>query len=171
VERAEPSAGHLALVELETLVPDFTLITQNVDGLHGRAGSSRVLELHGNITRTKCSVEGVLVEKYEEDVTPPVCANCGAPLRPDVVWFGEVLPAGVMKDAASAARSCDLFLSVGTSSLVYPAAGLPYEALMHGATVVEVNPDETPLSAEAHYSLRGKAGDCLLALITTAFPS
>ncbi len=166
VERTEPNAGHLALVELEDLVPDFALITQNVDGLHGRAGNIGVIELHGNITRTKCSMEGEIVEEYEEDASPPVCPNCGAPLRPDVVWFGEMLPPAAMETASNAARTCDLFLSVGTSSLVYPAAGLPREALASGATLVEINPDETPLTAYAHYSLRGKAGDCLPSLVS-----
>ena len=171
VGRATPNAGHLALVQLEDLVPQLTLITQNVDGLHSRAGSTEVIELHGNIMRTKCSAEGVIAGVYDEGETPPVCVNCGAPLRPDVVWFGEMLPAGAMESASSAARSCDLFLSVGTSSLVYPAAGLPHEALVGGATVVEVNADETPLTAYAHYVLRGRAGHGLPALAASAFPA
>jgi len=136
-----------------------------VDGLHARAGSENVIELHGNILRTRCSVEGVAVEEYETGAEPPVCPNCGAPLRPDVVWFGEMLPSGAMEAASAAARGCDLFLSIGTSGLVYPAAGLPREALAHGATVAEVNPDETPLSADARHALRGRAGGILPALV------
>lgn len=96
---------------------------------------------------------------------PPVCQSCGALLRPDVVWFGEMLPAGAMESASEAARGCDLFLSVGTSSLVYPAASLPYEALAHGATLVEINPDETPLTPHAAYSLRGGSGEVLPRLV------
>lgn len=165
VERAGPNAGHLALSELEDLVPDITLITQNVDGLHSQAGSRNVIELHGNIMRTKCSVEGVIVEEYDDGAAPPVCKSCGAPLRPDVVWFGEALPAEAIEIASSAARGCDVFLSVGTSSLVYPAAGLPHEALAHGAIIVEVNPDETPLTGHVHHSLRGTAGDILPRLL------
>jgi NAD-dependent deacetylase len=165
VEKAHPNPGHRALAQLEALVPDFTLITQNVDGLHARAGSQNVIELHGNILRTKCSVEGMSVEEYENDASPPLCPNCGAPLRPDVVWFGEMLPHEAMEAASAAARGCDLFLSIGTSSLVYPAAGLPREALAHGAAVAEINLDETPLSADVRHALRGKAGDLLPAFV------
>lgn len=164
VGEAEPNPGHYALAELEQKIPNFTLATQNVDGLHRRADSENVLELHGNILRTICSVEGVEVEPPGDEVLAP-CPNCGAPLRPDVVWFGEMLPAGVMEAAAEAARDCDVFLSVGTSSLVYPAASLPYEALSAGATVVEVNPDETPLTRQVTHSLRGRAGEVLPELV------
>lgn len=161
VQKAPPNPGHLALARMESRVSEFTLITQNVDGLHRRAGSEDVLELHGNITRSKCSVEGVFVEPEETDEAPPPCPNCGAPLRPDVVWFGEALPQNALARASEASRTCDVFLSVGTSSLVYPAASLPFEALEAGATVVEVNPDETPLTAQAHFALRGHAGEVL----------
>jgi NAD-dependent protein deacetylase/lipoamidase len=161
VERSEPNAGHLALAELERRLPAFDLLTQNVDGLHQRAGSRRVTELHGNILRSQCSLEGTIVDDYAPGEAPPPCPRCGAPLRPDVVWFGEALPAEAFKAAFEAARACDLFLSVGTSSLVYPAAGLPLEALGNGAVLVEVNPDETPLSAQANHVLRGPAGEML----------
>ena len=171
VKKAHPNPGHRALAQLGSLVPDFALITQNVDGLHARAGSENVVELHGNILRTKCSVEDVNVEEYEVGVSPPVCPNCGAPLRPDVVWFGEMLPSGAMEAASASAQSCDLLLSVGTSGLVYPAAGLPREALACGATVVEVNLDATPLTVDTHHALRGRAGDLLPALVATAFPA
>lgn len=161
VKKAEPNPGHTALAELECRVPEFTLITQNVDGLHGRSGSENVLELHGNITRSKCSVEDVVVEPEDTGESPPPCPNCGAPMRPDVVWFGEMLPQNALMRASEAARSCDFFLSIGTSSLVYPAASLPFEALEAGATVAEVNPDETPLTTQAHFALRGPAGEVL----------
>lgn len=166
VMEARPNPGHLAIAELEHLVPEFTLITQNVDGLHQRAGSRDVIELHGNILRSKCSVEGITVENYEEAEKPPCCPSCGAPLRPDVVWFGEVLPFAAIEAASEAARASDLFLSVGTSSLVYPAASLPYEALENGATLVEINPQETPLTAHAGYSVRALAGEVLPELVS-----
>ena len=169
VNRARPNPAHGALVEMERRLPSFTLVTQNVDGLHGRAGSENVLELHGNILRTRCSFEGEAVEPEETDAAPPPCPNCGAPLRPDVVWFGEALPREALEAASDAARDCDLFLSVGTSSLVYPAAALPYEALQSGAMLVEINPDETPLTPHAAYSLRGPAGSMLPGLVAGAF--
>lgn len=166
VMEACPNPGHRAISELERLVPEFTLITQNVDGLHQRAGSSRVIELHGNILRSKCSVEGITVEYYEGAEKPPCCPSCGAPLRPDVVWFGEMLPIEAIEAASEAARGSDLFLSVGTSSLVYPAAALPYEALENGATLVEINPEETPLTPHAGYSVRALAGEALPELVS-----
>jgi NAD-dependent deacetylase len=170
VSEAEPNPGHRALAELEGRVPDFTLITQNVDGLHRRAGSENVIELHGNILRSRCSWEGETVEPEEGGAVPPMCPNCGAPLRPDVVWFGEMLPAGAFEAASEAARECEVFLSVGTSSLVYPAAALPYEALESGATLVEVNPSETPLTGHADHVLDGPAGEVLPELVRGAFP-
>lgn len=168
ISEAEPNPGHEALVELERRVPAFTLVTQNVDGLHQESGSRNVIEVHGNIRRTRCSGEGVLVELDETSALPPVCPNCGSLLRPDVVWFGEMLPAGAFEAASEAARGCDLFLSIGTSSLVYPAAGLPHEALASGATLVEINPRETPLTLYADYSLRGGAGEVLPELVRRA---
>ena len=166
VGQAEPNAGHLALAELERRVPTFSLATQNVDGLHRRAGSENVLELHGNIVRSKCSVEGLEAEPRAGDESmPPSCPNCGAFLRPDVVWFGEALPEDAFAEASEAARSCDVFLSVGTSSLVYPAASLPPVAARSGAMLVEVNPDDTPLTPRVDYALRGRAGEVLPALV------
>lgn len=171
VSKAKPNPGHLALAELERRVTNFTLITQNVDGLHRRAGSESVLELHGNIMRSRCSAEGVAIEPEESDEVPPTCPNCGAPLRPDVVWFGEALPRYALISASEAARNCDLFLSVGTSTLVYPAASLPFEAMESGATVVEINPDDTPLTESAHFALRGNAGDMLPAIVEAVYCS
>lgn len=169
VQGAEPNAAHTALAELERRVPRFTLVTQNVDGLHRRAGSQNVLELHGNILRTLCSAEKLPVEPDEHTEGTPVCPNCGAPLRPGVVWFGESLPESELAAASEAVRECDLLFSIGTSGLVYPAAALPYDARNTGAKVVEINPDETPLTKIADFSLRGKAGDVLPALIRSAF--
>ncbi|MCK6627411.1 MAG: NAD-dependent deacylase [Anaerolineae bacterium] len=166
VAKAEPNPGHLALAQLEAYFSahngHFTLITQNVDGLHQQAGSQNVIELHGNINRTKCFEEEVIVEAWPPtDDVPPACPYCGGYLRPDVVWFGENLSAAALVAASSAAQTCDVFLSIGTSGLVQPAASLPYLALRHGAVVVEINPDETPLTAQATYVFDGPAGQVL----------
>ena len=170
VEGASPNPGHEALAELERRVPEFALMTQNVDGLHRRAGSQRVIELHGNIMLSKCSREGVVVESRTDDPeVPPTCSHCGALLRPDVVWFGEMLPQEAFEEALMAARNCDLFFAIGTSSLVQPAASLPFEALRGGVSVVEVNPDETPLTRHVEYGLRGQAGELLPALVSAAY--
>ncbi len=162
VDKVKPNPGHYALVELEKTATDFLLITQNIDNLHQQAGNRNIIELHGNIKRVKCFKEGTVVSQWQEtgDV-PPRCPDCGNYLRPDVVWFGEMLPFGAMEKATEAARSCDVFFSVGTSSVVYPAAYLPYDALRRRATVIEVNPEETPLTEHAHYHLQGKAGEVL----------
>jgi NAD-dependent deacetylase len=169
VARAAPNAGHLALAELERRVPSMTLVTQNVDGLHQRAGSQVVIELHGNISRTKCSREGIVVESWAETGdAPPRCPQCGGFLRPDVVWFGESLPVRALQTAIEAAGACDLFFSIGTSGVVEPAASLPYEALRHGAQVVEINPDVTPLTAHATLALHDPAGQVLPALLRAA---
>jgi NAD-dependent deacetylase len=170
VRNTEPNPGHRALVDMEQRVPTFTLITQNVDSLHRRAGSRWVLELHGNLFRTKCLVEDTVVKTWEDSgETPPRCPRCGAWLRPDVVWFGEALPAAVLAEAEAATAQCELFLSIGTSALVYPAAELPFMALGRGATVVEINPQPTPLSRHASFNLRNAAGDVLPQLITAVW--
>ncbi|MCA9998430.1 MAG: NAD-dependent deacylase [Anaerolineales bacterium] len=178
VAKAEPNAGHRALVGLAQLVPRLTLITQNVDGLHTRAGSTDVIELHGNLTRCTCLAAGHLVDAAlvdaalpgETAVSPPLCPHCGSPLRPDVVWFGENLPRAALQQAVAASQSCDLFLSVGTSSLVQPAASLPLEALERGKTAVEINPQPTPLAPYMDYVLRGSAGTVLPALVAALDP-
>ena len=171
VGAVQPNPGHLALAELERRIPHFLLVTQNVDGLHQRAGSRDVVELHGNITRTRCFEEDVLVEKWQDTgEVPPRCPRCGGRLRPDVVWFGEMLPPGAFEAAARAATACEVFLSVGTSALVYPAASLPFTALEAGAIVIEVNPEETPLTHKATFSPRGPSGVVLPALLKAVWP-
>jgi len=167
VAGAKPNPAHLALAEAEELFRDFHLITQNVDGLHQRAGSRNVIELHGNLTRTKCFDEETIVSSWPDtgDV-PPKCPDCGGRLRPDVVWFEEALPEKEMELATQASVACEVFLSIGTSTVVYPAAALPTEALRHGAVVVEVNPQPTPLTAQAHFVLAGAAGLVLPRLLT-----
>lgn len=159
VSEAKPNPAHVTLAAMEKFFPEFHLITQNVDGLHQRAGSRNVIELHGNITRTKCYTEDVVVSEWKEtgDV-PPKCPRCGGLLRPDVVWFEEPMPEVETAQAVQVSRDCDLFLCIGTSSVVYPAAALPVEALQSGATVVEINPDATPLTPQATFVLSGPAG-------------
>jgi NAD-dependent deacetylase len=166
VAGALPNRGHLALAEMETFFPEFHLITQNVDGLHQRAGNSNVVELHGNLTRTKCFLEGTLVSEWPDtgDV-PPKCPVCGGLLRPDVVWFEEPLPEKEVQLAEMATADCDVFFSIGTSTLVYPAASLPFEALRSGAKVVEINPQPTPFTPHAHQVLPGPAGVVLPELL------
>jgi NAD-dependent deacetylase len=165
VAKAQPNPGHLALARMARRFPRFTLITQNVDSLHQRAGSPDVIELHGNIARIKCYAGCGVVERFPEEVSPPPCPKCGAHLRPDVVWFGEMLPPEALERANEAAGCCDLFLSVGTSALVYPAADLPLVALRAGATVVEINPQPTALTDRVHHALQGPAGVILPQLL------
>jgi NAD-dependent protein deacetylase/lipoamidase len=172
VARVAPNAAHIALVAIERRAPAFLLATQNVDGLHAKAGSRKLVELHGNIGRVKCARDGTLVDAWDEpaDNLPPRCRACGAFRRPDVVWFEEMLPAGALHAAEDAARRCDLLLVVGTSAEVYPAAGLPRLARAAGASVVEINPEPTPITASADFSLRGRAGAVLPALVSAAWP-
>jgi NAD-dependent deacetylase len=166
VRLAEPNAGHLALAELERRVPQLTLVTQNVDGLHQRAGSRDVVEYHGNILRDRCAAEQLIAERSRDaggDL--PRCASCGGLLRPDVVWFGEMIPRDALLRADAAADDCDLFFSVGTSSLVYPAAGLAQSALRRGVPVVEINPNATELTPHAGIVLRAPAGEAMPAVL------
>jgi NAD-dependent deacetylase len=170
VESVQPNAGHHALARLEHHATArgsrFLLVTQNVDGLHAAAGSRAMIELHGNIRRVKCFDAGHPAERWSsESPGPPPCPLCGSPLRPDVVWFGEALPEGALEAALEAAAACDLFLSIGTSGLVEPAASLAYRALEGGARVIEVNPDPTALAARSWASFAGKAGEILPRLV------
>jgi len=167
IRAARPNPGHVALAQLARRVPRLTLVTQNVDGLHQRAGSPHVLEYHGNILRDRCTVEQVVAERSEDSRTSPLprCASCGALLRPDVVWFGEMIPRRALVEADAAAADCDAFLSIGTSSLVYPAAGLAEAAMRRGVPVIEVNPNPTDLSPHAGVVLAGPAGRVLPSLV------
>ncbi len=169
----QPNPGHRALRALEEWVPDLVLITQNVDGLHRRAGSSRVIELHGSLERARCSRENTVFESWDETgEAPPRCRACGAPLRPDVVWFGELLPPEALRAAERAARNCDLFLSIGTSNLVEPAASLPWRAAAGGAEVVVINVTmEGQRSGPGIHHLIGPAGEVLPALLQAAWPA
>jgi NAD-dependent deacetylase len=168
VAACEPNAAHRALAALDRRAPQFLLATQNVDGLHARAGSRRLVELHGSLWRVRCTgCERPAEERGALGELPPRCA-CGALLRPDIVWFGEPLFPPVLEKAFAAAREAEVVLVAGTSSLVYPAAALPETALFSGAFVIEVNPEPTPLSARASVSLRGRAAEVLPALVGTA---
>ena len=160
VAEVVPNAGHFALAELQRSRP-LTLITQNVDGLPQQAGSRDVIELHGNIRRVKCFDHGHAAQQWNEGGDVPRCGQCGSLLRPDVVWFGEMLPQDALSRAIAAAAGCDVFLSVGTSSVVEPAASLALRAKDNGAKVIEVNPEATPLSSLADISIRGAAGGVL----------
>jgi len=164
VAGAEPNAGHRALVELQSLVPRLTLVTQNVDGMHQRAGSRDVIEFHGNLFSNRCFADGRIVEVDAGDAVPR-CPDCGDYLRPGVVWFGEAIPEDALHLSFAAAADCDVFMSIGTSSLVYPAAGLADVALESGAVTIEVNPSPTGQSDAYTASLRGNAGVVLPKLV------
>jgi NAD-dependent deacetylase len=172
VAETKPNPGHYALVELEQYVPDFTLITQNVDGLHDRAGSRNVLKLHGDIWQLRCTDCRQQINNTDVPLVelPPYC-SCGALLRPAVVWFGEALSTDVLQTAADAAARAQVFLVIGTSALVQPAASLPLMAQKNGARLVEINPQTTPLSAHADINLVGPAGELLPALIAALEPT
>jgi NAD-dependent deacetylase len=169
VRSARPHAGHHALVVLESLVPNLSLVTQNVDGLHQLAGSKNVTELHGNILRSKCHITGRPISAEwlagSALAVPPSPYVSRGFARPDVVWFGETLPRQALETAMRAAENCDFCISAGTTSLVQPAASLPMLALEHGAAVIEINPHETPLSPHAHQCLRGTASEALGSLV------
>lgn len=172
----QPNPAHIAIKQLEQLVNHVTVITQNVDGLHTLAGSSEVIELHGNIWSNFCSDCGRPAEKDSmqfESATeaPPRCVHCQGYLRPGVVWFGESLPVAEWRAAAENLEQADIFFCIGTSSLVEPAASLPREARMHACTVVQINPEATSHDAIAQYVLRGKAGEVLPALLNAAWPA
>jgi NAD-dependent deacetylase len=163
LQKCEPNAAHSALAEWQDKFEDFTLVTQNVDGLHTRAGSHEVLELHGNINRSYCTNCEKRFQMKPEDVPhkPEICDECAAKVRPDVVLFGEMLPVETFRKAEQKARECELFFIIGTSALVYPAAGLAEIAKYAGAIVVEINPEETPMTDFCDFTLRGKAGEIL----------
>jgi NAD-dependent deacetylase len=157
----KPNPGHYALVDLERSIGEFTLITQNIDGLHAQAGSTSVLELHGNITRNKClDCSRPYDEEINLDDGLPLC-ECGGMIRPDVVWFGEMLPQDILQKAFEATDAAEVFFSIGTSAVVQPAASLPYMARRSGAYLVEVNIEPTPLTPVADLLLQGKSGEIL----------
>ena len=167
VREVAPNAAHFAIAEIERRVPEFLLVTQNIDNLHQRAGSRSVLELHGNLREARCFDCGARSPWVED----PACEACGGLLRPDVVMFEEELPPGAMERAREAAESCDLLLSVGTSNLVWPATEVPRYALRSGADIVIINPDMSgqPIGLRVSH-LIGAAGAILPELVRVAWP-
>ena len=169
IRGVDPNAGHFALVSLAGLFPRFSLVTQNVDNLHRRAGSAEVHELHGNIERSRCMSCGMFFHGDEAPPsdTDPRC-DCGGRIRPDVVWFGESLPFEELRFAQDAAQDCDLYLTIGTSGLVYPAAALPQIAKQAGAYVVEINPEPSAIAQQLDESIPGPSGVVLPLLLDAA---
>lgn len=169
IAKAEPNAGHLALARLERATPHFALITQNVDGLHDRAGSCDVLKLHGDIWTLRCTGCGREQQGFTAALSdlPPSC-QCGSLLRPGVVWFGESLPTGVWLRAEEEAKAAEVFLVIGTSAVVYPAAGLIDIAKQSGAIVVEINTEATAYSSMVDYLFRAPSGEILPELVAPA---
>ncbi|RLB07143.1 MAG: NAD-dependent deacylase [Deltaproteobacteria bacterium] len=166
IAKAEPNPGHLAIAEMERMFPHFSLITQNVDGLHRRAGNNKIIEIHGNLWQLRCVKEGTVKEDYRVPLPeiPPKC-GCGALLRPHVVWFGESLNKEDLVFSYRLIGKCDLLLVVGTSAVVQPVASFPLMAKRQGAFVVEVNKNPTPISSMVDTFLRGPAGEILPALL------
>lgn len=178
VLQAHPNPAHVAIAVLERHVPKLTLITQNVDDLHERAGSNHVLHLHGSLHHPRCIACKTpfvlpLVVTHQNNpvqcIEPPRCPVCGERIRPGVVWFGEYLPANVWEEAEDAIEHCDLLMSIGTSGMVWPAANLPHRAKRAGSMVVQINPEKTNLDAVATFNLSGKAGVILPQLVNAAF--
>ncbi len=169
IHGAQPNPGHLALAELEEIIDEVIVVTQNIDNLHRRAGSTKVYELHGNIERNYCIKCG---ENYADEVIladelPPKCGKCSGLVRPDVVWFGEYLPQDEFAASEEAAQRSEVFLSLGTSGIVYPAASIPQVAKYSGAFVIEINPETTPLTEIADVTILGKTGKVLPEIVNT----
>jgi NAD-dependent deacetylase len=163
VAACEPNGGHRVIAEVQREKPETVVITQNVDGLHQRAGATSVIELHGSLWRVRCDDEGVVVANDQVPINPRRCA-CGAYWRPDIVWFGDMLDAAAIERAVQALKDCDLLVSVGTSGVVYPAAELPLIAMEHGAVTIEINLEDTPVSHLYQHAMRAPASQALEAL-------
>lgn len=166
VEECEPNPAHMALVELEKHNPNFLLITQNVDGLHAKAGNRRLIEMHGSLWQVKCTKCTHAREDFSALPSLPECPVCGHLLRPGVVWFGEPLVPGVLKVCIDQISKADVFISIGTSSLVQPAASFYQLAKDHGAVTVEINLEPTPNTGFMDFALHGKAGEILPELVS-----
>lgn len=174
VLKAEPNAGHMAIAELAKYVPRLSILTQNVDDLHERAGNRGVTHLHGSLHQPRCFncgnpyafPEGIPDEPTGgRRIEPPACSECHGPIRPGVVWFGEPVPALEWERAEQAAMECDVFFCIGTSALVWPAAQLPERAALHGAKIIQINTAPTPLDGKAHYNFKGAVGEIMPALL------
>jgi NAD-dependent deacetylase len=165
ISTARPNPGHTAIARLEDHFEKFVVITQNIDDLHRKAGSRNIVEMHGNIFRYKCfDLSHPIDELPKDDLVPPRC-RCGSLIRPDVVWFGEILPQRAVERAYTALETCDVMLVVGTSGIVYPVAGFPEVARRHGARIIEVNPEETPITPLSDVFVEGRAGETLPRLV------
>lgn len=175
VAASTPNPAHRAIAEIEHHAPSFTLVTQNIDDLHERAGSTAPVHLHGSLFAPRCIDCDQPADLLPSDLVsdgplePPVCRHCAGRLRPGVVWFGEAMPAEEFEQAVTAAASCDLMISVGASGAVFPAAEIPIIAAKQGATVIQVNPEPTPLDEFAAFNLRGTAAGILPPLVATAW--
>lgn len=156
----QPHAGHFSIAQLEKRHPRVTVVTQNIDGMHQRAGNRKVIELHGSLWRLRCPYDGIL-EDIGEKYRSFTCEKCGSWLRPDIIWFGDMLDQGVMSEAIAAIRSCDLFVSIGTSGVVYPAAGFPRFAKENNARCIEINPEANEMSSLYDKAIRDPAGKVL----------
>lgn len=172
ISTTNPNSGHYALAAMESRLHEkekvFTLLTQNVDNLHQRAGSKEVLALHGNIFRTKCfECRQIAPSSQSAGQEIPRCPQCDGLLRPDVVWFGESLSQTVLNTALKATKHCNVFFSIGTSSVVQPAASLPFLAKENNAIIVEINPNTTPLTNHADYVFQAASGEVLPALVSS----
>lgn len=167
IDDSKPNPGHLAIAEFEKYYSKVTIATQNIDNMHRRAGSSNIYELHGNIEKNYCvdchAYYGTVEYKYTDKA--PKCPKCGGLVRPDIVWFGEMLPQGVFEAAEKAAEKSDICFVIGTSAVVYPAAYIPTSAKRHGSYIVEVNIERTELTGYADYSIFGKSGETLPAIL------
>jgi len=165
ISKVQPNAGHFAIARLEGHFDRFVVITQNIDDLHHKAGSKNVIEMHGNIFRYKCfDMDHPVDELPHGDDAPPKC-GCGSLIRPDVVWFGEVLPQSALEKAFAAIETCDVMVVVGTSGIVFPVAGFPSLARRAGARIVEINPEETSITPLADVFVKGPAGEVLPVLV------
>jgi len=166
IGKTEPNAGHLAIKRLEEIFPNFFLITQNVDGLHGRTGIKNIVEIHGNLWKVRCTRDNrtSMLMDIPLKTIPPVC-ECGNILRPDVVWFGESIPSEALQTSYNVMSLCDTLMVVGTSGVVYPVASFPETVKGNGGFVIEVNLEPTPITQAADVSLFGKLGDILPAIV------
>ncbi|KHD76775.1 SIR2 family NAD-dependent protein deacylase [Actinoplanes utahensis] len=178
IERVHPNLGHEAVAAIEDRAPRTVVVTQNVDDLHERAGSRAPIHLHGSSFAPRCAgcsrPAPVTASREPEEgrrLAPPRCGDCGGLIRPGVVWFGEALPGDALEAAVQAATECDVLLTIGTSGLVHPAAEIPVVAARFGATVIQVNPQPTPLDEVAAISLHGTAATVLPALVAAAWPT
>lgn len=177
VVQAQPNGAHRAIAELTKYLPKLTVVTQNVDDLHERAGSQDVIHLHGSLHAPRCfdcglaytlPITSEALPEGASRIEPPRCSACSGYVRPGVVWFGEMLPEDAWSAGLAAADDCDVFLSIGTSGVVYPAAELPLRALDHGATVIHINPVRVDISSQEHF-LQGPASVMMQSLFREAF--